>query len=173
MRHKLERWKLPGIPMHHARRALSRLKELRELVAPRVVSACFRLIYNGWCTPARFQKKGSCVLCSKRDSEDRIEHYPYCSRVRALMVHHLGMSNESACLESFLFVSSRADAETHTLLAIVVYAVFRATHYLRSGCLQDAPEIDQMLWQFCTSAKHNHMNSSKSLDFAVFGRYAI
>lgn len=78
LRHKLTRWQLDaplGLITH---RLLCRLGRLKSLVAPRVQSAVFKTIWNGWCTSARFQSKQACVLSCSCDALDRFEHYAAC-----------------------------------------------------------------------------------------------
>lgn len=71
VRHKLERWGL-GIPSRHIMMNLSvkqltpawtsiktlhNLHLLQQLVAPRVVAACFSTVWNRWTTARRFQQR--------------------------------------------------------------------------------------------------------------------
>ena len=48
LRHKLERWHLPGLPPRVARTVLRRLRSLRCRVQPRVHAACVRVLYKAF-----------------------------------------------------------------------------------------------------------------------------
>ncbi len=78
MRHKLERWGFADIPRRLVRRVLSRLEQLRNLVAPRVTAAYFSALWNRWTTARRFQQRHEshniCVLGCGGLAEDSIEH---------------------------------------------------------------------------------------------------
>merc|ERR1712015_476092 len=97
MRQKLQRWKI-AVTTNHARHhhqlgalthtprwnadhATRNLRRLHQLVAPRVVAACWRTIWNGWHTHRRWQKRNDntnkCMLGCPT-SEDSIEHYRFC-----------------------------------------------------------------------------------------------
>ncbi len=62
-----------------ARRAERRLTFSASNLPPRVHSAYFRTIWNGWCSERRFQTyiKGCRFGCGG-DAEDSIEHYAFC-----------------------------------------------------------------------------------------------
>ena len=77
-RKKLLRWQLPAPLGIIARRAPRRFKHLSSLVAPRVLAAVFRAVWNGWCTARRFQKDAPCCLCCSASAMDSIEHYAQC-----------------------------------------------------------------------------------------------
>ena len=52
IRHKLARWHVATPLGLITRRLLCRLSRLKSLVTPRVQSAVFKTIWNGWCTSA-------------------------------------------------------------------------------------------------------------------------
>ena len=82
MRHKLARWKLPGIERQNSTRCLKTLTRLKALVPPRVCAAWLRTLWNGWVTKRRFQQRNSqCVLGCGR-GEGSIEHYAHCRIIR-------------------------------------------------------------------------------------------
>ncbi len=79
IRHKLSRWRLPGMPRANAVRMQRNLQRLGGLVPPRVCAAVFGTAWNRWCTRRRFQQRASssniCKFgCSLR-FEDSLEHY--------------------------------------------------------------------------------------------------
>lgn len=88
LRHKLDRRKLGGVEAITAATIEKRLGVLRKLVAPRVQAAVFSTLWNRWCTPRRFQRRGcqenQCLLGCGGMAEDSIEHYSFCKAVRAV-----------------------------------------------------------------------------------------
>eukprot|EP00972_Heterocapsa_arctica_P057560 8491529-Heterocapsa_arctica.AAC.1 len=55
---------------------------MARIVAPRVASSAWSLLWNRWVTARRFQSVAACVFgCSRGD--DALEHYFGCSVVRA------------------------------------------------------------------------------------------
>lgn len=168
IRHKLRRWHLDVLPGVQAERLRRRLLLLGELVAPRVVAACFRTAWNGWATAARFQASAPCVLGCSPSAEDRIEHYCRCPRVRDLMINFLGLPEECCCIESFIFAATPLDPNTLSLMAVAVYSVFRATHELRNNLLHHGQEVvSDCLRQFCFSATNGHPMSAQRLQYAT------
>ena len=77
MRHKMSKWGLPVFPRVVAHRAVLMLRRLHRLVAPRVIAAVLRTLWNGWCTRGRFQQVGCCVF-GCLDMPDDVRHYSYC-----------------------------------------------------------------------------------------------
>lgn len=59
MRHKLDRWALPGIPAHTASRCSQALQDLRSWVPPRICSAVLRTMWNA--RAADFNRWGNVV----------------------------------------------------------------------------------------------------------------
>ena len=85
VRHKIERWCFDSdTPGQVARRIVHQMPRLGKLVAPRVLSAVIRTLYNGWCTARRFQSSGCCCLGCPYEGTDSIEHYARCRHTNAL-----------------------------------------------------------------------------------------
>ena len=95
IRHKLERWKLDGLPRRTGEKFSMSLKQIGRLVPPRVVAAVFGTAWNRWCTARRFQKRNSqlnmCKLGCGGNAEDSIEHYSRCRVLRSAHDTELGI----------------------------------------------------------------------------------
>ena len=81
------RWKLSIPEGILARRFINHFRVLADLVAPQVLSACWRTAWNGWRTDARLRNmearhdtKAYVLGCSST-AEDRIEHYARCLHI--------------------------------------------------------------------------------------------
>ena len=131
LRHKLERWRLDHPIGLATRRLLSRFERLKHLVTPRVQAAVFKTIWNGWCTKARFQNAGACVLSCSPDALDRIEHYAACPHQKKFLIDWFGLPDCFASLPYFLLVADGMTDRDITLLSVSVYAMFRATNCYR------------------------------------------
>ena len=83
VRHKLERWRLPGLPRQTADRYEKHMLQVSRTAPPRVTAAVISTAWNRWCTARRFQARDSpaniCQLGCGGDAEDSIEHYCRCS----------------------------------------------------------------------------------------------
>ena len=65
---------------------------LGTLVTPRVPSAGFHRIWNGWCTTGRFQQEGICCWGCSGSAQDSIEHYyVHCKFLRELLSRRFGI----------------------------------------------------------------------------------
>ena len=67
--------------------AVGNLKWLSKHVPPRVQMSNIRLHLNAWHTKMRYQQKENveCVFCEVDGTEDRLEHFFHCSRLRECM----------------------------------------------------------------------------------------
>ena len=171
LRHKMERWKLCVPPGILSRRMCRRLPQLQSLVGPCVAAACLRTVYNGWCTAARFQQLGVCVLCKVGRAEDRIEHYARCTCTQRLMIQHLGLRAGSCTLLAFLGAGSGMSDYQLTLVALSVYAVYRAQQVCRRDLSIDGEQVDRLLQQLCKTGALKHPKSTAVLDHAIRGRF--
>ncbi len=170
MRHKINRWSLPGNIGHTCPRIMRALQRIKELVTPRVAAAVLRTLWNGWTTARRFQKQGPCLFgCAGRWKEDSIEHYAHCSIVldfarRALQI-------DAACgtqrLGHFVTLGLNADKVQEDDLvrrALLLYAVYRATNLLRHIPMQSLDSVNDMLLQFAKEGVRGHGSSTAILD---------
>ena len=64
--------------------AITNLRWLAKHVPPRVHNSNIRLHLNAWHTKMRYQWKQNveCIFCGLEGTEDRLEHFFYCSRLR-------------------------------------------------------------------------------------------
>ncbi len=71
---RLQRWKLD---LPHGKlidRACNIANNANKLVAPRMQSAHFSVIFNRACTARRFQNMERCISCKKPHTMDVVEH---------------------------------------------------------------------------------------------------
>ena len=175
VRHKMKRWKIQIRPGILARRVLRRLSDLHSLVPPRVAASVFRTLWNGWCTSARFQAEGKCVLACSTEAADRIEHYCRCPFFSQFATQRLGLQQHRVDLPGFLLVDHNMPESELTLMAIAVYAMNRLINAIR----KDAPKpgtlvadlILDALTQFAKTAVSGHFSSTKHLHHARHGRF--
>ena len=173
LRHKTTRWHLT-IPLGIAcRRIGRRLGALGQLTTPRVQSAVFKTLWNGWTTAARFQTVAPCVLGCSPTAEDRIEHYCRCPFTHELLVGWMGLSDRLVSLPAFLLALPDMTDASITLVSVVVYAMFRATSHFRhcSVCPDHAVVVDY-LQQMCKNAVMGH-RSTAALDQATRCRHCV
>jgi len=152
IREKIDRWldpdapgprdisliyKLAGPPAHIANRIHSRLQLLPSLVPPRVCAATLRLIFNGWCTQRRYQRRHSaqnvCVLGCGAGAEDSVEHYCRCPAVQHTLRAKLRKTVPDMHALSFWCLDGCATGNTDDLYcsSIICYATYKATNYYR------------------------------------------
>ena len=167
LRHKLERWRLECPIGVATRRLLRRLSRLQALVTPRVQAAVFKTIWNGWCTKARFQDVGACVLACSSSASDRIEHYASCPHQKNLIVDWFGLPERFLSLSYFLLVADNMTDDDISLLAMSVYAMFRATHHYRHSVSFSSSQVRDFLQQACHDCTAGHSKSRRVLDYAT------
>ena len=80
IRRKLGKWGLHD--RRDAARSLARLRDLSEVVPPRVMSAALGCVWNRWPTARRKQIRDSPCLLGCGHGEDSREHYAACRRSR-------------------------------------------------------------------------------------------
>ena len=185
IRHKLSRWfdpdargprdvsaegKLAGPPAHLARRCSRLLQLLRELVPPRVCAASFRLIFNGWCTHRRFQRRGSalnrCFLGCGIDSEDSVEHYCRCPAVQEVLRTKLRKHVPDMQALSIWSLADRTTDDHDDLLcsSIICYATYVTTNmYRHKGRVSREVAIDALRFNVLQAVR-NHPGATAFLN---------
>ena len=170
MRERLERWRLPGLPLRVARRVLRRLEVLRRIAPPRLGAAVFSTAWNRWCTAHRlFQRREACVLgCGGPDAGDTLEHYSACRVVRKFASSFLNL-NYAGVRGLEVFVLAAPELEVEGLLvrcAILAYAVWRHTETTRrSGGRANTEQFHlQALQQAAREGVRGHARARAVLD---------
>ena len=143
LRHKLQRWRLPGTPRAVTDRVLKRLRALEALVPPRVHAAVLSTLWNRWVTARRYQRRSSvecrCLLGCPPQAEDSIEHYLRCPAVLDVGRRRLAMNMNSQESLPYLLLATGPPAlfsldSWLTRCALLVYAVYRTTNAARHSC---------------------------------------
>jgi len=148
VRHKIERWCLdPDLPGHVSRRLVHHLPRLGKLVAPRVVAAVLRTLYNGWCTARRFQSVGCCCMGCQYLGTDSIEHYARCPLTSQLR-EQLHLSERFHSLLGFLGGLRDQSDHERTLNSLVVFAVYSTVNNLRHAGHLPADQVSHMLMEY-------------------------
>ena len=109
-----------------AGRAERRLSFSATCLPPRVHSAYFRTIWNGWCSERRFQThvKGCRFECGG-DAQDSIEHYAFCPVVLEFFRRtHIPLTNHS--FSAFLCLTPEGKEGELIVRFIALYAVYKA-----------------------------------------------
>jgi hypothetical protein len=184
VRGKMERWAL-GDPTRHvavpltvknltpawsSRKTLHNLNLLNQLVAPRVVAACFSTIWNRWTTARRFQRRShhsnACQLGCGGDAEDSIEHYARCWRVRQVGRKQFRLRpDDQISLHTFLLCNPHIETQQQLIAsALLVYAAYRATNHFRHSSIP-APDVAyDALVQFAREGAVGHQLSARTFD---------
>ena len=173
---KIKRWHLPGVEAMVGSSISRNLCSLRTLVSPRVQSACFSTIWNRWCTPRRFQRRGSednrCLLGCGGCAEDSIEHYARCRAVRRTADSYLALGSTGTIdIEHFLLAADvlRNNDDALVCIAVLIYATYTSTNTIRAK--KNSVSHDsafEMLKQNCRDAVMGHRGSSKVIDSRWF-----
>ena len=126
---RLARWHCGLTAPDMAARALATYPEVARVVPPRVLAACLRSLWNGWCTARRFQgHAGCCFGCP--DGEDSVEHYANCREVAIVASALLDLpraASQESRLAHFLLLDPMHDAATASELrrrALVTGSVY-------------------------------------------------
>ena len=133
----MQRWQLDVPPGILTRRIPRTFERLSKLVPPRVLAACWRTIWNGWCTDERFRNlerrwwTKPCVLKCSTTAEDSIKHYARCPRILDFGRRYLGLDPGSCTLLRMLSGEAGLPDEMLIMHAILMYSVFRTTSALR------------------------------------------
>jgi hypothetical protein len=163
--HKLRRWKLDGNRHHVRNNLINNLQRLGKVVAPRVASAMWGLVWNRWCTARRFQSRASCLLgCGQGD--DSIEHYIGCCVGRDVGTRLLRVDGDYQYRKlSLLGVRRYTDDNEQSCWAILAYGLYMATNHKRSRPRTHSTlEVSvQEVMQYCRQASEGHRATSKLL----------
>ena len=167
IRHKLERWHLPGRPRVVADRFLDRLARLRLLAPPRVSAAVFSTAWNRWCTERRFQRRGGmgnvCRLGCGGRAEDSIEHYARCRTVRRFHASSLRIVDDWL-LPRWLGTHDAQVSDDQLLLgALGAYAAYRTTNAARAEGALSEQEAFRALQQSLREAVGGHLAAERCL----------
>jgi len=185
IRHKLFRWfdkdrngprsrsigfKLAGTPAQISNRVLNNLQRLPQLVPPRVCAAMWRLIFNGWCTPRRFQGRhlavNHCVLGCGGEAEDSIEHYCCCPALQDSLKAKLRASVPNCSALSFWMMNETLQPHDEYLFcsALISYAGYMATNHYRHHGSTSYARAREAIHQFIIQGVSGHSRASAFLD---------
>ena len=107
IRNKLERWQLPGRPATNTSRARKMINAAFKFTAPRVAYAYFSMLWNGWTTSRRFQRRDKCVICGKEGTADSIEHYLLCHLSQLLATNIFRMRHSRDYVDRGIFLQDK------------------------------------------------------------------
>ena len=144
IRHKMERWRLQVPPRILADRVTLRMKKVGKLVPPRVVSALWRTLWNGWCTSARFQRESRCIFGCGRFALDRIEHYAHCP-FTLWTITNMGGLHYTPSVQTFLCMDPGLDEERLTKHAVLCYCIYKVYNLFRNTNQQEIKTIREAL----------------------------
>ena len=131
------RMMIAGPPRWVAARVTRRLQRLPKLVPPRICSAAFRTVFNGWCTARRFQNHGpehTCLMGCSSNAADSIEHYSRCPVTRELFRKKLRIElHPTKALSCFAMTTKeQSEDEILALSMLGVYAIYMRTNHYRA-----------------------------------------
>lgn len=163
IRHKLIRWQLPSVLGHASERVLTRLRSLSSIVAPRVIAATLRMIWNGWCTARRFQSQARCVFGCSASALDCVEQYPYCLQVRILADRKL--RRQVFTLEQNLLAAPSMTEADIKCVVLLNYSIFTALIALDGKFRQRTDEeIQDILEHRLFECARGHPKTAKFLE---------
>ena len=177
IRDKTERWRdkpygITGVPRLSASLIHRHLNALSFLVTPRIQSAVFHTVWNGWTTERRFQRrrgpKNVCLLGCSITAEDAVEHYCRCPVVlkAAHCVLRISYPPELA-LDVWTLNTSWVDDECHLVcVGILIYGTYCACNQIRHQGISGAEQAYDCLVQNCKRATAGHPPTMKLLDSA-------
>ena len=157
-------------PAWQARRALASLQLLKQLTPPRVCAAALSTIWNRWCTNRRFQKRhlktNRCLLGCSNTAEDSIEHYFHCEVAQDIMRRRLNLPPQlfSNLHSGLLCNANIKTTDQLTAIALLNYALYNTTNYLRHNPGTPADQIPDMLTQHLREGAKHHPNAMSVLD---------
>ena len=149
VRAKLAKWDLPGVSGILGRRALRAFDVLSRWCAPRVLSAYFRALWNGWVTDHRMaglvRAQGKCCrncVLGCGSGADQLQHYAVCAVfwdfVSQPCPAGLGIPSNARSKETFLLVSDGMSEDMKVLMSLGVYALHRTVNHCRNQGVQQA-----------------------------------
>ena len=127
-------------------------------------------LWNRWCTHRRYQKRhrtsNSCLLRCGCDAEDAIEHYFHCRLTRDAMRCQLNLPPEFfANLHSGLLCNANIQTTDQlTVIALLNYALYNTTNYLRHHPDTQTTHIPDMLAQNIREGAKHHPLATAVLD---------
>ena len=140
LRHKVELWNVASSSLFnncaglHVRRLQRCLCLLGQPSPPRVWSACFRTVWNGWVTGHRFQENLWCPFCDSKFGKDSLVHISHCQLTRR--VFHLTLREPLADYAPYhFFASSPISTSPHlvVLRALCTYALYKLHCSIKHG----------------------------------------
>ena len=143
---------------------------LTNLVAPRVHSAVFSTLWNGWCTHRRFQRRhwstNRCRFNCSETAEDSIEHYCRCPTVLRVAKHvfKFGYPAESGLDLWALNSAWLDDAHNMRSLALLVYGSYNAFNTFRYTPVANDHDAYHGIQQHCKQGTAGHPASIKHID---------
>ena len=166
LRHKLQRWRLPGFPGRTARAVHRRFCLLRGCVAPRVHVAVLSSLFNRWTTRRRFQQDGTSRCLLGCGGDDALEHYLRCPEIRRAATTDLGIDCDPSDFWSCMMLAEcpprmTDGRSTWTLVALLHYAAYRTTNAIRqrAGPVLSQTEIRRAIHQALIEAVRGHPRS--------------
>ena len=175
IRNKVERWRglpfgLTGLPGHYGNRILKRLHMLKTLVAPRVHSAVFTTLWNGWCSHRRFQHRqwptNKCRFHCSDSAEDSIEHYCRCPTVLRVARHTFRFCYPVEMGLDMWALNSVWLDEPYNLrsLALLIYGTYNAFNTFRYNPAHNQHDALHCIQQHCKQGTAGHPESIKHHD---------
>ena len=128
---KLSRWQLTEPPGILTRRALRRLHTIGRHCSPCVAAQYWRMLWNGWCTGRRFQRRGGrCVFGC--DAGDSLEHYCRCQWIWKFLTtsqpNGPGVHLQWKSVETFFLLHKALPDQIIPAMATALHAIFKARH---------------------------------------------
>jgi len=176
VRANLQRWsKDEGIsltgPIAHCASSTARtLLQLAKLVTPRVHSAVFNTVWNGWCTHRRWQRRRAptnrCMFKCSSTAEDSIEHYCNCEVVKQVGRKLLRIEYPQELAFDVWLMSSEwlRNEDVLRRIGILIYGVYNAFNTIRCSQISDAKQAGLCIIQHCKQGALGHPPSLKMLD---------
>ena len=149
---KIARWGFPGSAADSSARIRSNFALIHRWCPPRVAAAYLRAVFNGWTTCRRMRHAnaacqcgfGRCLFGCERGA-DSLEHYSVCEVVWQFINSPrpggMGVSIEPSTSSFFLMGTGSQDVDK-IRTGLALYAVYRATNYMRHAAAHPGPRVD-------------------------------
>ena len=124
-----------------AQRVFDNLQRIQKLVPPRVGSAVFRSIFNGWTTARRSEQeryglRARCYAGCGYSAEDSMEHYCRCPILAAPLRNKLHITLDARNGLSCFYLALPKQHESDECLiftAIFIYASYMCSNHFRNA----------------------------------------
>jgi hypothetical protein len=151
---------------------VKQLRQLRQLVPPRVSAAVLSTIFNRWTTARRMRHSRrsdtTCLLGCSPTAADSIEHYVNCPIWHRWQKARLGDRLEQTILAHIMLATPMKKTRI-SLQAAGVYVLYRTVNHLRHQPPMPQDRRNEYVWHYMHQTLHEAIKGHASLTQQVVG----